>query len=63
MPDEFRELADYNSRKASGIVHTIRYAQRMAVLQARYNEWQDQDLRQRGWLPREDAPGAWYREG
>jgi len=63
MPAEFHELADYNSRKASGIVHTARYAERMAVLQARYNEWQDQDLRERGWHQREDAPGAWYREG
>jgi len=63
MPAEFHELADYNSRKASGIVHTAEYVQRMTALQARYSEWQDQDLRERGWHQREDAPGAWYREG
>jgi hypothetical protein len=57
MPDEFRELAAYNARVGDGIVHTAEYAARMAVLQARYKEWDENDMRMRGFVQLEC--GAW----
>ena len=39
MPERFNELAAYNTRVSQGIVHTVEYVERMAVLQAAFNEW------------------------
>lgn len=40
MDHEVHELAAYNGRVAQGIVHTSAYAERMAVLQHRFDETQ-----------------------
>ncbi len=39
MPIVFDELAAYNTRCADGVVHTVRYRERMAQMQADFNEW------------------------
>ena len=39
MPEKFRELAEYNSRKEKGIMHIIDYVIRMMKLQKEFNEW------------------------
>lgn len=38
-PERFSELADYNARAWKGVVHAPEYAERMAALQAEFDEW------------------------
>lgn len=40
MPRMFDALAVYNGERARGIVHTPEYAEKMAVLQEQFYEWQ-----------------------
>jgi hypothetical protein len=40
MPDKFHALATYNSEVARGIVHTAEWDDRMAALQAEFDQWQ-----------------------
>ena len=44
----FNELADYNSRKAKGILHTPEYEARMALEQERFNAWIRRDAEESG---------------
>lgn len=39
MPDRFNVLARYNAEQYRGIAHTPEYAEKMAELQAEFNEW------------------------
>ena len=39
MPGEFEVLARYNAERARGIVHTPEWDERMASLQAKFDEW------------------------
>lgn len=39
MPTQFNELAYYNTRKHNGVVHDSAYAERMALLQAEFDQW------------------------
>ena len=40
IPEKFWELADYNAERARGIAHTPEWDERMAALQAEFDEWQ-----------------------
>jgi hypothetical protein len=39
MPGPFEALAQYNSERARGLVHTPEWDARMAALQAEFDEW------------------------
>ena len=39
MPEQFNDLARYNTEVAHGIVHTPEWDVKMAELQQRFNEW------------------------
>lgn len=39
MPDKFHELATYNLHVSQGVEHTAAMKQRMAALQAEFDEW------------------------
>jgi hypothetical protein len=39
MPGPFNALAQYNSERARGLVHTAAYDARMAALQAEFDRW------------------------
>jgi hypothetical protein len=60
MPQQFNELADYNSRVWKGIQHTPEYMARMAELQAEFDAWSHQRMLDEGWAERE--PGVYVRE-
>lgn len=42
MPPKFGVLARYNTERAYGIMHVPEYDERMARLQAEFDEWQRQ---------------------
>ena len=39
MPEKFWELADYNAERGRGIAHTPEWDERMAALQAEFDQW------------------------
>lgn len=39
MPSRFEVLAVYNAERARGIVHTAEWDDRMAALQAEFDQW------------------------
>ncbi len=39
MPGPFHALARYNGERARGLVHTPEWDERMAALQAEFDEW------------------------
>lgn len=42
MPARFEALAAYNARVSQGVVHQPAYVERMAALQAEFDEWNGQ---------------------
>lgn len=56
MPERFNELADYNGRRSHGLVHDPATVQRMAVLQAQFDQWRREANVREGIVTIEEGP-------
>ncbi len=68
MSDRYRwqALADYNSERARGLVHTPEWVKRMEAEQVEFDADREAQLRSEGWTPvlRDDNTIiAWTRKG